>query len=203
MDSNKVIIILLVVIIAVLAVGLAMMISGPSKVGTELTVDAESSLSQGDTIEIRLTDSNGNPLGNQKVKVEFVDENNASSYYSVVTGEDGVGKLKLDKSEGSYIVHAVFEGDGKYNANDTSKQISIENEANTVQVSSSSSQSADSSSSEPTRQREDEKVTSDGWDPKEHEVSREAMEDGMERVNYDDGYFRIVDKDGNILSYGY
>ena len=82
MDSNKVIIILLVVIIAVLAVGLAMMISGPSKVGTELTVDAESSLSQGDTIEIRLTDSNGNPLGNQKVKVEFVDENNASSYYS-------------------------------------------------------------------------------------------------------------------------
>ena len=46
-------------------------------------------------------------------------------------------------------------------------------------------------------------MTSDGWDPKEHEVSREAMEDGMERVNYDDGYFRIVDKDGNILSYGY
>ncbi|MBE6486679.1 MAG: hypothetical protein E7Z85_07570 [Methanosphaera stadtmanae] len=50
--------------------------------------------------------------------------------------------------------------------------------------------------------REDEKVI-DGWDPKEHEVSRESMEDGYEKVHYDDGYFRIVDDKGKIQSYGY
>jgi len=49
--------------------------------------------------------------------------------------------------------------------------------------------------------REDEKVI-DGWDPKEHEVSRESMEDGYEKVHYDDGYFRIVDDKGKIQSYG-
>ena len=43
----------------------------------------------------------------------------------------------------------------------------------------------------------------DGWDPKEHEVSREDLGDGTYRITYDDGYFRIVDEDGNILTYGY
>lgn len=203
MDSNKIIIILLVVIIAILAVGLAMMFQGPSKMNVQLTIDADSSLAQGDAIKISLTDSNGNPLANKEVKVEFVDESNASSWYSVITDANGIGELKLDKSEGSYLVHAVFGGDDKYNGNDTSKQIRIESEAQTTQVSSSQSQATSSASSEPTRQREDEKVTSDGWDPKEHEVSRETMEDGNERVYYDDGYSRLVDKDGNILSYGY
>ena len=43
----------------------------------------------------------------------------------------------------------------------------------------------------------------DGWDPSEHEVSREDLGDGTYRITYDDGYFRIVDEDGNILTYGY
>ena len=42
-----------------------------------------------------------------------------------------------------------------------------------------------------------------GWDPSEHEVSREYIGDGNYRITYDDGYFRVVDSDGNILSYGY
>ncbi|MBR5503798.1 MAG: hypothetical protein IKV87_05090 [Methanobrevibacter sp.] len=43
----------------------------------------------------------------------------------------------------------------------------------------------------------------DGWDPSEHEVSRECLGDGEYRVTYDDGYHRVVGEDGNILSYGY
>ena len=50
--------------------------------------------------------------------------------------------------------------------------------------------------------REDEEVI-DGWDPKEHEVSREDLDDGYQKVHYDDGYFRVVDKKGNIESYEY
>lgn len=50
--------------------------------------------------------------------------------------------------------------------------------------------------------REDEKVIDD-WNPKEHEVSRESMGDGYEKVHYDDGYFRVVDQNGKIESYGY
>lgn len=52
---------------------------------------------------------------------------------------------------------------------------------------------------------EDRKVEDvvNGWDPSEHEVSREDLGDGMERVTYDDGYFRIIDSDGYVVTYGY
>lgn len=50
--------------------------------------------------------------------------------------------------------------------------------------------------------REEDKIIN-GWNPKDHEVSREDIGDGLQRVTYDDGYYRIVDQDGNIISYGY
>lgn len=46
-------------------------------------------------------------------------------------------------------------------------------------------------------------VTSDGWNPKEHEVGRDKLNDGSQRIRYDDGYFRIVDKNGYVITYGY
>ena len=45
--------------------------------------------------------------------------------------------------------------------------------------------------------------TINGWNPKDHEVSREDLGDGLVRINYDDGYSRVIDQDGNVLSYGY
>lgn len=46
-------------------------------------------------------------------------------------------------------------------------------------------------------------VTSEGWNPREHEVSREDMENGNQRINYDDGYYRLVDSNGYVITYGY
>ena len=46
-------------------------------------------------------------------------------------------------------------------------------------------------------------VTSDGWNPKDHEVGRDRLNDGSQRIRYDDGYFRIVDKNGYVITYGY
>ena len=42
-----------------------------------------------------------------------------------------------------------------------------------------------------------------GWNPKKHEVSRKNMGNGIIKITYDDGYFRLVNKSGKILSYGY
>ena len=42
-----------------------------------------------------------------------------------------------------------------------------------------------------------------GWNAEDHEVSREDIGDGMQRISYDDGYHRTIDKDGNIINYGY
>ena len=42
-----------------------------------------------------------------------------------------------------------------------------------------------------------------GWNPKDHEVSRQSIGNGLIKIKYDDGYYRIVNKAGNIISYGY
>lgn len=42
-----------------------------------------------------------------------------------------------------------------------------------------------------------------GWNPKDHEVSRQKLGEGLTLIKYDDGYHRVVDSNGNILSYGY
>ncbi len=60
-----------------------------------------------------------------------------------------------------------------------------------------------SSTTTKSKQKEEDQVTADGWNPKEHEVNRENLGDGMQRVEYDDGYHRVVDKNGKVLSYGY
>ena len=46
-------------------------------------------------------------------------------------------------------------------------------------------------------------VTSDGWNPKQHETYRESIGGGKEKIHYDDGYFTIVDQNGYIITYGY
>ena len=92
------------------------------------------------------------------------------------------------------------------------------NTTTVVSISNDSQQSSDSSSSEnsidPNRPKNDpnykgynpyheSEVTSDGWNPKEHEVGRDKLNDGSQRIRYDDGYFRIVDKNGYVITYGY
>ena len=87
-----------------------------------------------------------------------------------------------------------------------------------VSISNDSQQSSDSSSSENSidsnRPKNDpnykgynpyheSEVTSDGWNPKDHEVGRDRLNDGSQRIRYDDGYFRIVDKNGYVITYGY
>jgi hypothetical protein len=46
-------------------------------------------------------------------------------------------------------------------------------------------------------------VTKDGWNPAEHETYRERMPDGSVKIHYDDNYFRLVDENGYVITYGY
>lgn len=46
-------------------------------------------------------------------------------------------------------------------------------------------------------------ITKDGWNPHEHETYREKMADGTVKIHYDDGYFRLVDENGYVITYGY
>ena len=81
------------------------------------------------------------------------------------------------------------------------ENLNITNETNETVTKTVTTEKSQKTSTEE-EEREDEQVI-DGWDPKEHEVYREDMEDGYEKVHYDDGYFRVVDDRGNVESYGY
>ena len=104
------------------------------------------------------------------------------------------------------------------NTSNLTNNTTTNNTTTVVSISNDSQQSSDSSSSENSidsiRPKNDpnykgynpyheSEVTSDGWNPKEHEVGRDKLNDGSQRIRYDDGYFRIVDKNGYVITYGY
>lgn len=142
MDKNKIIILVLVIVIAILAVGLFSMVHN-AKQDTKIIIDGNSTVHQGDTIDIVLKDSNNASISNKTLNVT-VDGNNESNNYLINTNDQGIAKLKINESEGNYTINCTFSGDDKYNANSSSKNISVEILQAVVSSSSSSSSTVSS-----------------------------------------------------------
>lgn len=148
MDKNKMIIIALIIVIIALLVGMFTIMPHINKKDTNLTFISNSTLNEGDSIEIKLTDSDGNLLVNQTVNVTITDNNKTSIYYSVVTNGSGLGVLKLDKIAGEYNVTISYGGNDKYNGCSATQKITIKDEVKqTVSESSTSSSSSSNSGS--------------------------------------------------------
>lgn len=194
MDNQKIIIVLLCVIIAILAVGLIMFSPLTAKDNTTLEIQ-DNEINVGDSLAVKLTDSKGNPIANATVNIRFTDSDGTVIDEDVATDSKGVAKLKMD-DEGKYCLNCSFKGDGHYSSSEISTNVTVKTVKTEVV---SAAEKSPSQSSE----REEYQITPDGWDPKEHEVSREKLDNGYERVNYDDGYMRVVDKDGNVVSHGW
>ena len=148
MDKNKIIILALIVVIAALLVGIgAMMMPNMAKQDTNLKFKKNSTLTEGDSLKISLTDANNTAIANQTVNVTIKDKNGASDYHSVETNEKGVGTLKLDKDAGDYNVTLSYGGNDKYNGCNATKNITLEEKVAEAQSTSGSGSS--SASSEP------------------------------------------------------
>ena len=143
MEKNKLLIIGLIVVIAILAVGIFMAFSDNAKMDTKLKIKAETPIHEGDTIKVKLTDLNNTPIANQTVNITITDKDNTSSYYSVVTNAKGVGKLKLEKGVGKYKINCTYGGNENYTGNTIIKKIKIEEEVVEEAQSSSYSSSDD------------------------------------------------------------
>lgn len=201
MENKHIIIILLVIILVlVAAIGFMMFNQANAKEQTIVKITSDAKQMEGGALSVKLTDLNDAPIANEIVNVKVADKNGKAVVDDVVkTDSKGKAKLDLDLKKGKYSVNVTYGGNENYTGNGTTQKLTIkEKVAKTAIVESSTSEVSSQSS-----QRQEDQVTSDGWDPKEHEVSREQLDNGYERVNYDDGYMRIVDKDGNIISYGY
>ena len=199
-NKHIIIILLLIIVILAAAIGFALLNPAALKEPTAIKITSDKTQYEGGELSIQLTDLNNAPVSKQIVNIALTDNKGQVVVDDAVkTDSQGKADLDLELKKGEYTVNVTYGGNENCTGNSTSQKLTIE-EAVTEAVKTASSQSDVSDSSS---QREEYQITGDGWNPREHEVSRESLEDGMERVNYDDGYFRIVDKDGNILSYGW
>lgn len=147
MDKNKMIILALIVVIAALLVGMAaMMMPNMGKQDTKLKFKSNSTLTEGDSLKVKLTDANGTAIANQTVNI-IITNKNKSTDHSVVTNEKGVGTLKMDKDSGKYNVTVSYGGNDKYKGCNVTKKITIEEKAVEATVSETSAQSSQSGGS--------------------------------------------------------
>lgn len=132
MDKNKVIIIALIAIIAVLIIGLAVVMPGFGKDKSNITIKSNDTISQGDSIKIELADVNGTPIENETVNVTIKNTKNATvEKKATVTNDDGVAKLKMDDEPGNYTVECTFDGNENYTEDTTTQQVEVVDDVDT------------------------------------------------------------------------
>ena len=195
--NSRDLIIIAVTIILLLFIGSFALFNSHEAQATMLTMTSSSILNEGDSLVLRLSDDNGTSIENQKIQINLTNPNGVTENFTLKTNSKGECRLE-DMISGNFSFIAKFNGDKKYSPSSLSGTIRVkklsQNTANSATNDSSSKQ-----------YKSDFKVDDviNGWDPSEHEVSREDLGEGLTRISYDDGYFRIVDSDGNILNYGY
>ena len=123
-DNDKIIIILLAVIVALLVAG--MLILNPFKTDSIITITSASELNEGDELSILLTDSKSQPIPNQNVQINLRDSNGVLTQKAASTNGEGVAIISLsDLSSGQYSVNATYEGNSSYRASATSQNLNI------------------------------------------------------------------------------
>ena len=207
MDKNKIIIIALIAIIAALLVGFVAMMPNTNKEDTKLAFKGNTTIADGDSIKIKLTDDNGTALVNQEVNITIIDDKSRSDYHSVVTDDKGVGKLEIHKDAGKYTIAANYGGNEKYNGCNATEKITVEEEVveePVAQQQTQSSQSAQStqtsSSSSPYKYSIDNLPPSN--DP--YPETNRFQEGDYVYQDYEDGYRSVVNlKTGERTSGGF
>lgn len=180
------------------------MMNGNAQDESVITMTNSPYLYEGDSMILKLSDENGTAIANQKVEINLTHSSNGiTENFTLKTNSNGECKLE-DLIADNFTLSAKYDGNKEYKASSLSGNIYVKKASSTSTESNQSNQSGGSKYTNP-NYKTDNKVDDviDGWDPSEHEVSREDLGDGTYRITYDDGYFRIVDEDGNILTYGY
>lgn len=102
--------ILVVIIVLIIAIGSFAYISANTHV-TKIEVISNSTLQNGDNVELELKDDYRNYLSNESVEVKIIDNNGWVTKSTVVTNDMGYASVKLSALEnGNYTVHCTYNG---------------------------------------------------------------------------------------------
>ena len=144
--NKKIIIAILVILI--IALGL-FVFSHPTgeKLDSQITFLSNTTLKNGDQVEIQLTDEKGNVLPDQMVNFTLV-ENGEAHTYSAYTDANGKAYLILnDENPGDYEITVTFAGSDQLNPCTAKQTIKIGDEESTATSSSTNAISTSSNSS--------------------------------------------------------
>ena len=190
--NTRDIIIICITIIVLLSIGMFVMMNGNADEKSILTMTNSPYLYEGDSLILKLSDENNTAIANQKVEINLTHSSNGiTENFTLKTNSNGECRLE-DLIADNFTLSAKYYGNKEYKAATLSGNIYVKKNSST---------SNNTNDDYKTDNKVDDVVN--GWDPSEHEVSREDLGDETVKITYDDGYFRIVDKDGNILTYGY
>ncbi len=199
MNTRDVVIICFTIIL-LLCLGIFILYNSGAGETTILTMTNSPTLTEGDSLTLKLNDENGTAIANQRIEINLTHKDNGiTENFTLKTNSNGECRLE-DLPAGNFSLIAKYYGNKHYKESTIIGDLTVNKKAKANKNTSNNTKNSDKN-----KYKSDYKVDDviNGWDPSEHEVSREDLGDGTTRITYDDGYFRIVDEDGNILTYGY
>lgn len=126
MKYDKIIILLLIVIVAMLIIGLFVLNPFISKSDCNIQMVSSDALNVGDKFSIFLSDVNGNPIANAELNITFVSSNGAVTTRNVITDSSGNANIGIDDLPiGGYNVTCSLLKNDKYKENSITSHISI------------------------------------------------------------------------------
>ena len=118
-----------------------------AKTDSKVIVTSNSTLNDGDTLSIYLSDLNNTPISNQTVNITIIDANGAQNRQVVTTDANGNGNLQLNGlTAGNYNISVSYGGNNKFNPCNTTQKLTMKEKEVESKVSSSSSGSSNSDS---------------------------------------------------------
>ena len=103
-------IISIVIIILVILIGAFLFIQANSH-NTKVDVISNSTLKNGDNVQIVLTDEYRNLYPGEKVQIKILDDSGWANYYDVVTDNSGEASVALSTLDnGNYTIHTNYNG---------------------------------------------------------------------------------------------
>ena len=103
-------IIIAVIVLLIIGVGAFMFITANSH-NTTVAMVSNSTLKNGDFVQIQLRDEYRNVYPNENVDVKILDDSGWGNTYTVTTDDNGEGAFALETYEnGNYTVHCNYNG---------------------------------------------------------------------------------------------
>lgn len=142
-NRNIIIIMLVIIVILAAAIGFVLFNSVFAKDPSVVKITSDKKMNEGGDLSIKLTDLSDNPIDKEVVNVTITDKKGDVVVDNVVkTNANGKAKLKIDLKKGKYDVTVTFAGNSKYQGDNATQKLTIEEKEVEEAESSSSSSSS-------------------------------------------------------------